>query len=105
MFSEIADDALAFSKAHKRSYRDDVRIVNRVKEWFGAREAQSLSSAEIERRLSDAARENKWCPSTHNHFRSTLSMIYREARRAGKVTVNPARTRGTNVRTTVVCDT
>jgi hypothetical protein len=68
LFNEIADDALAFSKAHKRSYRDDVRVIARLKEWFGAREAELLSSAEIERRLSDAAGENKWAASTYTTF-------------------------------------
>src|SRR5579862_5129641 len=35
-FSEIADDALIYSKAHKRSYRDDCSHVKRLKEWFGS---------------------------------------------------------------------
>src|SRR5580704_2007466 len=45
----------------------------------------------MERQLSDAARDEKWAPSTFNHYRSLLMLTYREARRSGKVNVNPAR--------------
>jgi hypothetical protein len=45
----------------------------------------------MERQLSDAARNEKWAPSTFNHYRSLLMLTYREARRSGKVNVNPAR--------------
>jgi len=48
-------------------------------------------SPEIERRLSDGAAAEKWAPSTYNHYRSLMMLVYREARRAGKVLVNPAR--------------
>ena len=41
--------------------------------------------------FSDAARDEKWAPSTFNHYRSLLMLTYREARRSGKVNVNPAR--------------
>jgi hypothetical protein len=91
LFSEIADDALAYSKAHKRSYRDDCTSIGRLKEWFGSREAESLTAPEIDKRLSEQAATKKWAASTYNHYRSNIGLIYREARRSGKVSVNPAR--------------
>ncbi len=90
-FYELADDALRYSEHHKRSYRDDVSKVAKLKSWFGSREAESLTTPEIEKRLSDAAAAEKWAPSTYNHYRSVMMLIYREARRAGKLSTNPAR--------------
>jgi integrase len=90
-FSEIAEDALTYSRAHKKSWQDDESRMKLLKEWWGSRDAESLSTAEIEQRLSAAARDGKWAPSTYNHYRSLLMLTYREARRAGKVNVNPAR--------------
>jgi site-specific recombinase XerD len=90
-FAEIADDALTYSRKQKRSYRDDESRMKRLVEWFGSREAESLTGPEMERRLSDVAAAEKLAASTFNHYRSLLMMVYREARRAGKVSANPAR--------------
>src|SRR5208282_4994548 len=90
-FTEIADAALVYSKNYKRSYRDDQWRMAELKQWFGSRDAQTLSTEEIEKRLTDVAEERKWAPGTFNHFRSLLMMVYRVARRAKKLTVNPAR--------------
>src|SRR5262252_1825646 len=59
-FGEIADDALAYSRTHKRSYHDDESRMKRLKEWFGVRESESLTGPELERRLSDVATAEKW---------------------------------------------
>jgi len=91
LFSEIAEDALTYSRAHKRSARDDESRMKRLKEWFGSREAESLGGAEMEERLSDVAAAETWAASTFNHYRSVLMLTYREAKRAGKVSCNPAR--------------
>jgi integrase len=63
----------------------------RLKEWWGGRDAESVTTSDMEQQLSGAAREEKWKPSTFNHYRALLMLTYREARRAGKVNVNPAR--------------
>ena len=89
--AEIVDDALAYSRKHKRSYRDDESRGKRLKEWFGNREAESLTGPEMEKHLSDVAASEEWACSTYNHYRSLLMLVYREARRAGKVSANPAR--------------
>jgi hypothetical protein len=90
-FSEIAEDALVYSRAHKRSWQDDESRMKLLVEWWGSRDAESLTMGELERQLSDAARDKRWAESTFNHYRSLLMLTYREARRAEKVNVNPAR--------------
>jgi integrase len=90
-FAEIANDAVAYSRKHKRSYRDDESRAKRLKEWFGNREAESLTGPEMEKHLSDVATSEEWACSTYNHYRSLLMLVYREARRAEKVSANPAR--------------
>ena len=91
LFGEIADDALVYSRSHKRSWRDDESRMKRLKEWFGSRDAESLTGQELEKRLSEVATAEKWAASTYNHYRSLLMLVYREARRAEKVRSNPAR--------------
>jgi len=91
LFAVIADDALAYSRAHKRSHRDDVNRMKLLVEWWGKRDAESITAFDMERQLSDAERARKWAPATFNHYRSLLMLTYREARRAGKLGVNPAR--------------
>ena len=85
LFRELGDDALAYSKAHKRSYDDDCSRMKRLKEWFGNCSAECLSGHEMELRLSEIARAEKWASSTFNHYRSLLMLCFREGQRAGKV--------------------
>jgi hypothetical protein len=92
---------LAYSQAHKRSYRDDCSRVKPLKEWFGTREAESLLGPEMEKILAGALKgkrnrervqpSEKWAASTFNHYRSLLILCFREALRVRKVTSNPAR--------------
>jgi integrase len=91
LFSEIAEDALEYSRQHKRSYRDDKSRMKLLKKWFGNLEAESLCVDEIEKKLCQAATASKWAPSTFNHYRSLVMLVYREARRVGKVSTNPGR--------------
>jgi len=90
-FEEIASDAVAWSKEHKRSYRDDANRMKRLVEWWGKRNADSIDGHEMEQTLSDAARAEHWKPSTFNHYRSLLMLTYKRARKSGKVRTNPAR--------------
>src|SRR6516162_11763250 len=82
LFGEIGDDTLAYSRGHKRSYRDDESRMKRLKEWFGSREAESLNGPEMEKQLSTVAAAEGWAASTYNRYRSLLMLAYREARRA-----------------------
>jgi hypothetical protein len=76
-FNQLADDALAYSKRSKRSYKTDVPRFTKLKEWFGGQQADELTPKEIEHRLAKAYEEGNWAPSTFNHYPSLMSLSYR----------------------------
>ena len=86
-FREIAQDALAYSRAHKRSYRDDEYRMATVLEWFGPQPAEFVTPQEIESRFE----QRTWAPATCNRYRALLSFTFRIAIRNGKLTENPIR--------------
>ena len=90
-FAELAQDALAYSKGHKRSYGDDVFRMARLLGWFRDRTADGVTPQEIERRVDEATEQDDWKPATVNRYRALLSPTYRLGIRNGKVTSNPAR--------------
>jgi len=90
-FADIARDALAYSKAHKRTYADDVARMERIAGWFRERSADSVTPQEIERHFEGCIEQEEWAPSTVNHYRSLFSLTYRLAIRNGKASSNPAR--------------
>lgn len=90
-FRQLIDDALAYSKRNKRSYKTDVPRLARLKEWFGSHPAEELTPKEIEHTLARAAEKEKWAPSTFNHYRSLMSLSYRLGILNRKVSSNPAR--------------
>ena len=90
-FGQLADDALAYSKRNKRSYKTDVPRFASLKEWFGAHPAEELTPKEIEHKLARVAEKEKWAPSTFNHYRSLMSLSYRLGILNRKVISNPAR--------------
>jgi len=90
-FADISRDALAYSKAHKRTYGDDLARMERILGWFRDRSADSITPQEIERHFEQCIEDEKWAASTVNHYRSLLSLTYRLAIRDGKATSNPAR--------------
>src|SRR6516165_10547372 len=63
-FGQLLDDALAYSKQNKRSYKTDVPRFATLKEWFGNNPAEELTPKEIENKLAAAAEKEKWAPST-----------------------------------------
>ena len=90
-FNQLLDDALAYSKRNKRSYKTDAPRCARLKEWFGFHPAEELTPKEIEMVLARAAEREKWAASTFNHYRSLMSLSYRLGIQNRKVTSNPAR--------------
>src|SRR5216683_1941580 len=90
-FSQLLDDALAYSKRNKRSYKTDIPRIASLKDWFGSHPAEELTPKEIENVLARAADKEKWAPSTFNHYRSLMSLCYRLGILNRKVTSNPAR--------------
>jgi len=91
LFSELAERALTYSKVHKRSYGVDAVRMPLLLEWFGQRPPDSITSGEIEQRLTAARLARKWEPATVNRYRSLLSLTYALAIKDGKVQVNPVR--------------
>jgi site-specific recombinase XerD len=90
-FGVLADDALEYSKAHKRSYRMDQYRMKPLRDQFGAREADKITPQDLERWLADCADENNWKPATINRSKALLSLVFRLEMENGKVGRNPAR--------------
>lgn len=99
-FSELADDAIEWSKAHKLTWEDDEIRLKPMRVAFGTRAAESITPQEIERwfalegvsRNKGKRREGKtWKPATFNRYKALLSMVYRQGIKNRKISVNPAR--------------
>jgi site-specific recombinase XerD len=90
-FAELASDALAYSKAHKRSYDDDVIRMARLLARFRERAADSITSQELEQHLAQTAEESNWAPATVNRYRALISLVFRLGIESGKVKENPAK--------------
>jgi site-specific recombinase XerD len=90
-FAEIARDALDYSKAHKRTYDDDVIRMETLLSKFRERSADSITSQELERHLAQVAEGREWAPATVNRYRALISLVFRLAIESGKVRENPAR--------------
>ncbi len=86
-FREIAQDALAWSDQHKRSARNDHKLMKKLLVWFGDKPAESIASNEIEAKFQ----AEPWTPATWNRYRALLSLTYRLAIRDKKAKENPAR--------------
>ncbi|MCI0722926.1 MAG: site-specific integrase [Acidobacteria bacterium] len=87
MFDKIAQDALTYSRQHKRSFRADELRMARLLKWFKDRPAEAITPGEIEQRLSEPG----WADGTVNRYRALISLTYKLAVRRGKTSVNPAR--------------
>jgi site-specific recombinase XerD len=86
-FKEFAALALTFSREHKANPRDDEYKIATLAAEFGDRPADSLTQQELTAFLDN----RKFSPASFNRYRACLSMIYREAMRAGWTEKNPAR--------------
>jgi hypothetical protein len=84
-FAELAHDALAYSKAHKRSYGDDVIRMERLLNRFRDRTADSITPQELEQHLAQTAEESNWAPATVNRYRALISLAFRLGIESGKV--------------------
>jgi site-specific recombinase XerD len=90
-FSELVADAIKFSERHHRASKDFEQRANLAVEKFGDRAAESITTRELQDWIDEMAEERKWAGGTRNRFKSTLSTVFREGMRAGKIPVNPAR--------------
>jgi len=87
-FSEIAEDALAYSKEHKASYPGDRSTVKKLLPVFGGTAIEEITPQMIKAYLD---KRDDLTKTTINRYRGTLSMIFQEAIRNGKAKANPAR--------------
>jgi integrase len=85
-FSEIADDATAYVKAHNWGWRHDTTRIAVLKETFGPMPAE-IAPATFRKWLD----EQPWKPASMNRMKSLLSTVYRLAMENGKAKSNPAR--------------
>jgi site-specific recombinase XerD len=90
-FSELVVDAIGFSEKHHRASKDFKQRAELALQEFGDRVAESITTAKLQAWVDEMAEEREWTGGTKNRFKSTLSTVFREGMRAGKVTVNPAR--------------
>jgi site-specific recombinase XerD len=87
-FSELAKDALEYSRAHKLSYGHDVYRMTKLTAEFGGRAADNITPQTFERWIAD---HQNWKPATANRYRALLSLVYRLGVQNRKVIQNPAR--------------
>jgi integrase len=90
-FARISQDALEYSKAHKRSAHDDEERMKLLLDWFGGIAADSLTPQQIERKFTAVRSDRKWKAATVNRYKALLSLTYRIALENGKVQNNPVR--------------
>jgi site-specific recombinase XerD len=88
LFSDLAADAMVYSKAHKKSHRGDLSNLASLLPVFGKVKAGEITHQGISDYLNS---RTDLKPATLNRYRSTLSMIFAEGIRNGHLAVNPAR--------------
>lgn len=89
-FSDLVTDATKFSEKHHRASKDFKQRVELALPEFGNRIAESITTRELQDWLDEMAEEREWTGGTQNRFKSSLSTVFREGMRAGKVSINPA---------------
>jgi Phage integrase SAM-like domain len=89
LFSEIAADALAYSKEHKASYPGDRSTVKKLLPVFGGTAIEEITPQMIKAYLD---KRDDLTKTTINHYWGTLSMIFQEAIRNGKGEDKPCAT-------------
>jgi site-specific recombinase XerD len=90
-FAELVADAISFAEKHHRASKDFKQRANLALESFGDRVAGSITTRELQDWIDEMSEEREWTAGTRNRFKSTLSTVFREGMRAGKIQVNPAR--------------
>jgi integrase len=86
-FGELANDAVAYAKAHLRTRADYDWKERALREEFGSRSAAEITPQEIDRFLAGRCKT----PATANRFRAFFSLCYRLGMENGRATSNPAR--------------
>jgi len=88
LFEDLAKDAMVYSAAHKKSHRGDLSNLKSLLPVFGKEKADAITPQAI---AVYFATRTDLKPASINRYRSTLSMIFAEGIRNGRVKNNPAR--------------
>ena len=88
-FEDATRDFLAYSAAHKRSYKSDQTIFRRLHRYFAGRTLAEITPALIERYQTQ--RLEQVAPSTCNREVAALKCLFNRAIRDGKATENPVK--------------
>ena len=88
LFKELAADAMVYSAEHKKSHRGDLSNLNSLLPEFGNQKADEITQQGI---AAYFATRTDLKPASINRYRSTMSLIFAEGIRNGKVKTNPAR--------------
>jgi integrase len=92
LFADICDQAIDYYKNFAKCWDAAEGRVARFKEWWPARAAESITTAEIDAQLlaNTGTRGLQWSKTTANEYRSTLGRVYALAGKAGLCSLNPA---------------
>jgi integrase len=90
LFSAIADKAVQYAKDYKRVWDADEGRAKLMKEWWGERFADEITTQEINEKLLETLRARKWTETTSNEYRITLLRIFQLAIERKELSVNPA---------------
>lgn len=93
-FFEICDDFMAYSKAHKRSYKRDCDSIKHLKGFFGDCLVKDIRPALVEqyithRQDSITPRKKQPAPATINREMACLRTAFNKAMRNGRCENNP----------------
>jgi integrase len=94
-FAEAADAFVEYSKSRKRSWKDDVRLVGVMKEYFGQRILETLNLDAVERFLNQirerGPKGKKLAPATLNRYIAALKTLVNRAVNNNRLERNPIR--------------
>ena len=88
-FAEIAERALVYSKANKRSAGHDVLRMPALVAEFGNRSAEDITRGDIQKWLDSKSEE--WSQSTRNRYLALLKLTFRLAEENDLIKRNAAR--------------
>ena len=88
-FAELAERALAYSQANKRSHGHDIQRMPALIEEFGNRSAEEVTRGDIQKWLD--AKASSWSLGTRNRYLALMKLTYRLAEEADLIKINPAR--------------
>src|SRR5439155_22664070 len=88
IFTELAADTLAYSRARKRSYMDDKCRMAEIRKDFGSFVAELITPKDIDSWLDS---HDRWAVATKNRYLALIKLSYRLAERNGRIKVNPSR--------------